>query len=137
MRADVVLDASVAVKFYFYEEGSERARSILTSGIVVAAPELLHLEMASTAVKKIRMGLSTSEHAQDALTSVGDLLDAVEPLSGLRNRAFHFARDFGFSVYDGVYLALAEQLSAPVLTADNLLIARAHELGMKHLVRQL
>ena len=67
MRADVVLDASVAVKFYFYEEGSERARSILTSGIVVATPELLHLERASTAVKKIRMGLSTSEHAQDAL----------------------------------------------------------------------
>jgi predicted nucleic acid-binding protein len=137
MRVDVVLDASVAVKFYFHEDGSERARSILTSGIVVAAPELLHLEMASTAVKKIRMGLSTSERAQDALTSIGDLLDAVEPVSGLRDRAFYFARDFGFSVYDGVYLALAEQLSAPVLTADNPLIARAHDLGMKHLVRQL
>jgi len=93
--------------------------------------------MAGTAVKKIRMGLSTREHAQDALNSIGDLLDAVEPLSGLRNRAFDFARDYGFSVHDGVYLALAEQLSAPVLTADNPLITRAHDLGMRHLVRQL
>jgi predicted nucleic acid-binding protein len=137
MRADVVLDASVAVKFYFYEDGSERARSLLTSGIVVAAPELLHIEMASTVIKKIRMGLSTSEHAQDALTSIGDLLDAVAPVSTLRLRAFQFARDYGFSVYDGVYLALAEQLAAPVLTADIPLITRAHDLGMRDLVQQL
>jgi len=137
MRADVVLDASVAAKFYFNEDGSERARSLLTSGIVVAAPELLHLEMASIAIKKIRMGLSTSEHAQDALTSVGDLLDAVTPIAGLRIRAFQFARDYGFTVYDGAYLALAEQLIAPLLTADNPLLIRARDLGMGHLVQEL
>ena len=137
MRADVVLDASVAAKFYFYEEGSERARSILTSGIVVAAPELLHFEMASIAIKRIRMGLSTGEQAQDVLTSVGDLLDAVTPLTGLKVRAFQLARDYGFSVYDGAYLTLAEQLAAPLLTADGPLVTRAKNIGMGNLVQQL
>jgi len=137
MRADVVLDASVAAKFYFNEDGSERARSLLTSGIFVAAPELLHLEMASVAIKKIRMGLSTREHAQDVLTSIGDLLDSTTPIAALRLRAFQFARDYGFTVYDGAYLALAEDLGAPVLTADNPLITRSRDMGMGQLVRAL
>ena len=38
MPADLVVDASVLAKFYFEEEGSERAQSLLTSGEVFAAP---------------------------------------------------------------------------------------------------
>jgi predicted nucleic acid-binding protein len=137
MRGEIVLDASVAAKFYFFEEGSEKARSILTSGVVVAAPDLLFIEMASIAAKRIRMGLSTGEQGRDALASVGDLLDEVVPLTTLADRAFLLARDLGFSAYDGAYLALAEQLSVPMLTADVRLIALAQQQGLRHLVQQL
>jgi predicted nucleic acid-binding protein len=137
MRVDVVVDASVVAKFYFLEDGSDRARTVLTSGAVVAAPDLLFVEMASVAAKRVRRGLCSAELGRDAVGSIGDLIDEIAPLSGLAARAFLFARDNGFSAYDGAYLALAERLSAPVLTADERLIERAQALGAGNLVRQL
>jgi len=137
MRVDLVLDASVAAKFYFPEDGSEQARAVLTSGVIVAAPDLLFIEMASVAAKLVRRGLCSPDAGRDAVGSVGDLVDEIAPLSGLSARAFAFARDNNFSAYDGAYLALAERLSAPVLTADRRLIEKARALGAGNLVRQL
>jgi predicted nucleic acid-binding protein len=137
MRVDIVVDASVAAKFYFDEDGSDRARAMLTSGAVVAAPDLLFVEMASLAAKRVRRGLCSAELGRDAVGSIGDLIDEIAPLSGLATRAFLFARDNGFSAYDGAYLALAERLNAPMLTADERLIERARALGAGNLVRQL
>ena len=137
MRVDVVLDASVAAKFYFHEDGSDRARAVLTSGVVVAAPDLLFVEMASVASKRVRRGLCSADLGRDAVVSVGDLVDEIAPLSGLAHRAFVFARDSNFSAYDGAYLALAERLSAPVLTADERFIGKARALGAGNLIRQL
>jgi len=137
MRADIVLDASVAAKFYFLEDGSDRTRAMLTSGVVVAAPDLLFVEMASIAAKRVRRGLCSAELGRDAVNSVGDLVDEVFTLRSLATRAFLFARDNGFSAYDGAYLALAERLNAPVLTADERLIEGARALGAGNLVRTL
>lgn len=137
MRADIVLDASVAAKFYFHEDGSDRARAVLTSGVVVAAPDLLFVEMASVASKRVRRGLCSADLGRDAVASVGDLVDEVAPLSGLAQRAFVFARDSNFSAYDGAYLALAERLNVPVLTADERLVGKARALGAGNLIRQL
>jgi predicted nucleic acid-binding protein len=110
---------------------------MLTSGSVVAAPDLLFVEMASLAAKRVKRGLCSAELGRDAVGSIGDLIDEIAPLSDLATRAFLFARDNGFSAYDGAYLALAERLSAPVLTADERLIERARALGAGNLVRQL
>jgi predicted nucleic acid-binding protein len=137
MRVDVVVDVSVAAKVFCLEAGSDRARAMLKSGAVVAAPDLLFVEMASLAAKRVRRGLCSAQLGRDAVGSIGELIDEVAPLSGLAARAFLFARDNGFSAYDGAYLALAERLNAPVLTADERLIERARALGAGNLVRQL
>jgi predicted nucleic acid-binding protein len=137
MRADLVLDASVAAKFFFNEDGSDRAEALLTSGVVVAAPDLLFLEMASIAATRVRRGLDSETTARDAVNAVVDLVDEVEPSRGLRVLAYIFARDDGFSAYDGSYLALAERLGVPVVTADDRLVARARSVGVARLVRRL
>jgi predicted nucleic acid-binding protein len=136
MRADIVVDASVAAKFYFHEEGSDRARTLLTSGVVVAAPDLLFLEMASLAATHVRRGLASLDLGRDAVGSLGDLIDDVTPSSSLAVRAFMLARDSGISAYDGAYVALAERLSVPVVTADRRLIERAQLTGLGSLVRR-
>jgi predicted nucleic acid-binding protein len=137
MRADLVLDASVAAKFFFNEDGSERAEALLTSGVVVAAPDLLFLEMASIAATRVRRGLDTETIAREAVNAVVDLIDEVASAGDLRVRAYIFARDDGFSAYDGSYLALAERLGVPVVTADQRLVERAETVGIARLVRRL
>jgi predicted nucleic acid-binding protein len=134
---DLVVDASVIAKFYFFENGSEQARAILTSGIVVAAPGLLFIEIASVAATKVRRGLSTREQAREAVVSLGDLVDEFVALGGLASRAFSIASDSGCSAYDATYLALAQERSVRVLTADTRLVDRARAAGMEGLVRSL
>jgi predicted nucleic acid-binding protein len=137
MPVDLVVDASVVAKFYFFEDGSEQARTILTSGIVVAAPGLLFIEIASVAATKVRRGLSTREQAREAVVSLGELVDEFAPLGGLATRAFSIASDSGCSAYDATYLALAQERGVRVLTADTRLVDRARAAGMEGLVRSL
>ncbi|HLI67769.1 MAG TPA: type II toxin-antitoxin system VapC family toxin [Caulobacteraceae bacterium] len=137
MPAELIVDASVAAKFYFHEEGSREAQAILTSGLVLAAPDLLWIELASVAAKRTRRGLSTREHGRDAVASLGDLIDEFVPATGLAAPAFALAADAGYSAYDATYLALARQRGLRLLTADQRLIRQAEAAGMRDLVQSL
>jgi predicted nucleic acid-binding protein len=137
MPADFVVDASVAAKMFFKEAGSDRARTLLTTGGIVAAPDLLFLEIASISAKQLRRGLCSADLAREAVIAVADFIDEVVPSRELRLGAFLFARDDGFSAYDGSYLALAERLGVAVVTADERLIERAQAVGVARLVRRL
>ncbi len=137
MPDEIVVDASVAAKVYFFEDGSEAARELLTSNLFVSAPDLLFIEMASVASKRVRRGLSTDQRAAAAVEAVGELIDFIAPLKSLSVRAFALASEFGFSAYDGAYLALAEERGARVVTADLKLLRRATEAGLSDLVHPL
>ncbi|HEY7853304.1 MAG TPA: type II toxin-antitoxin system VapC family toxin [Caulobacteraceae bacterium] len=132
-----MVDASVAMKFYFREAGSEVARDILNSRSGLVAPDLLFIEMASVAAKRVKIGLSTLVDAATAVSSIRNLIDAVIPAAELADRAFRLACEHGMSAYDGAYLALAERRSAVVITADARLIRRAYSVGLAHLVQVL
>jgi len=137
MPDDIVVDASVAAKLYFVDQGTPDVKAALKAGASLLAPELLFVEMASVATKCIRRGESTTDQAAAAVASVLTLLDEAVPMSGLSRRAFELASRHGFSAYDGSYLALAEQRGLQVLTADGKLVRRAQEQGLAHLVRLL
>lgn len=137
MPDEIVVDASVLAKAYFFEAGSEAARDLLTSGLFVCAPDLVFVEMASVASKRVRRGLSTHERAAAAVESMAELIDFVAPLDDLCVRAFSLSCEHGFSAYDGAYLALAERRGAPVITADLKLVRRAREVGLAHLAQAL
>src|SRR5450755_1731282 len=98
MSADIVVDASVLAKFFFHEPDSALARAALTDGAVVAAPSLILIELASIAVKKVRLGEATLEQAREAVAAVGDLVDEIAPLDGLAGRSFQLSLDTGCSV---------------------------------------
>jgi predicted nucleic acid-binding protein len=132
----LVVDASVAAKFWFEEDGLEVARNLRTR-VGLSAPDFLVIEMASIAAKRVRRGLSTNEEGSRAVREVVTLVDEFEPSAPLAPRAFELARDHGVSVYDGLYLALAEARGARVLTADEKLVKRARAAGLGALVQPL
>jgi predicted nucleic acid-binding protein len=97
----------------------------------------LFLEIASISAKQLRRGLCSPELAREAAIAAADLIDEVVSSRDLRLRAFTFACDDGFSAYDGSYLALAERLGVPLVTADDRLVERAQAVGVARLVRRL
>lgn len=130
----LVVDASVVAKLYFNEQGSERARSVLKSGAVLLAPDLVFVEVASIALKRVRRGFSTAPEAAFAVSSVRDLIDEVTPTGDLTDDAFRLAAQAGLSAYDACYVALAEVSGAPVITADERLVRMLIEAGLSHRV---
>jgi predicted nucleic acid-binding protein len=137
MPGRYVIDASVAAKLYFTEAGSNLAETVVRAADRLIAPDLLFLEMASIAAKNVRRAISSLEQAADAVDSLSGILDETVPLPGLAGRAFQLAHEYGFSAYDGAYLALAEAEGIELVTADEKLVRRAREANLSHLVRPL
>ena len=137
MPGSFVIDASVAAKLHFVEDGSDQAAAFVEDVDRLTAPDLLHIEMASIAAKNVRRGIASQDRAGLAVAGVSELLDAVVPLSELAPRAFELAAAYGFSAYDAAYLALAEIENIAVVTANEKLIRRARDADLSHLVRSL
>jgi predicted nucleic acid-binding protein len=133
----LVVDASVAAKVYFEEAGSKAARRLLKSAPLLLAPDLLFIEMASLAVKRVRRGLATANEAFAAVSSIPAIIDHVTAMEDLSEHAFQLAVRHGFSAYDGAYLALAERSHAIMLTADIKFAQLAMAAGLADLVLPL
>lgn len=118
-----VVDASVVVKWFYLEEHSDRARQMTGWGIALHAPDLLGLELDSALWKRVRRGEISLREAEDARALFSRMAIQFHPIGVLRNLAFRLAVRTGRSVYDCLYLALAEGLSLPLVTADRRFLA--------------
>jgi predicted nucleic acid-binding protein len=135
MPVEVVVDASLAVKWFISEAGSKEARALAASGAVLTAPEFVLIELASVAAKRLKRGDIGRDQAGEMVAAASQMFTHLIPLAGLTTRAFELAADNGFSAYDGLYLALAEQRRVRLTTADARLVARANMVGLGHLIQ--
>lgn len=114
----IVADASVVVELLLgpgSPAGSVLARHFGDQE-VVCAPHLLDAEVGQALRRFVlRQELSPAQ-AQASLDDLVDLPIRRFPFAALLTRAFTL-RD-NVTVYDGVYLALAETLEAPLLSCD-------------------
>lgn len=127
-----VVDASVCVKLFIAEEDSQRAIDLFADTETARhAPDLLLIECANVLWTKVRRGTYL---ASDAVSDLQDLRatdTVVAPTAGIVVRAFELANEFDISAYDACYVALAESLGVPLVTADEKLATKltgtAHE----------
>lgn len=116
-----VLDASIGAKWLIEEPDSHRAEQILTLGEPMHAPELFAIEIAASLTKRHRGRQITGEQLDLALSRLERIVSqhlVVEPTGHLVSRGAHMSRVLHHSLYDCVYLALAENSNAPLVTAD-------------------
>lgn len=126
----VVLDASVAAMWFVPEAGSEAAARWLDSGYELVAPDWLRIEVASALVKALRRGTIDRVDAEGAMARlVAPALRLVPALDRL-TAAFAIALEHGGSLYDGIYVALARSLDAPLLTHDDTMARVATAAGV-------
>ena len=115
----VVVDASVAVKWYVDETGSDLALSLLDrDDLLLLAPDIFLAEIVNALLRQSRAGQLTAEAFDTAL---GDLsLTAPQLIASARllERAVAIARRLAHPVYDCLYLALAERWETVFVTAD-------------------
>ena len=97
----------------------------------MAAPSLLPYEVLNALKYSAAFG-------EDELKEVAESLDGFQltlhSLSGaLASRAVEISMRRGITIYDACYVALARQLKTSVYTADETLIRKAGDLGVKHI----
>ena len=114
----LVVDASVAVKWYLEEEYSDIAEKLLYGEFNLHAPELIFAELGNVLWKKCRAGDVNSD---DSLSIIKNFLNRdiiFHNLDKLLVPAWIGANSFGHAVYDWIYLVLAKSLNAKLVTAD-------------------
>lgn len=131
--ATAVVDASVVVKWFVQESGSEAAISLrgqhVDGDLRLVAPDLMVHEVANAL--RYHPGIGSDRLADH----IGDLFDldiGIDPVSETSMAAaVHTAYRLGLSVYDASYIALAERLDTVVHTADEAMLRAAGPRGSR------
>ena len=114
----LVIDASVACKWFFEEPLSAEARALAGSGEAFAAPDMILVECANAAWRRVSGETVPLVHAQAFLAALPRWFEVLVPSARLHETAFEMACTLGHPVYDCQYLALAENERTRVVTAD-------------------
>lgn len=133
----IVVDASVACKWFFDEKNTSAALEILRSAQPLIAPDLIVAEVASVVARHIAANDVSAEDGQTHLAALAKAIDRMEPLGGLAPLALAMAVTLGRPVYDCFYLALAEQHACVMVTADAMLARRVKKSTWRARIRSL
>jgi len=124
-----VVDASVVVKWFVEEEGSEEALAIrrryIEEEVEIVAPELIHFEVLNALRYK---GLFTAPE----IKRIAESLDAYSfDLRSLRGeyaaQAVEAAFENDVTVYDSSYVSLARREGTRLYTGDQKLVQKLKE----------
>lgn len=135
----ICFDASVLVKLCVPEPGGEQAKDLLDhalrEGRIIVGPSILWPETLSTLRKLVARRMLSTDLADRAAQSL--LLLPIEEVSGpeVYRRAWRIASELGLpTLYDAVYLAVAEFREALFWTADRRLAEAARGKGYLRLL---
>ena len=131
----IVLDASAVLELVLRTPAGKRvAERIESPDETLHAPHLIDLEVAQV-LRRYEAGRTLSpSRAQEALEDYRSLDLTRYPHEIFLRRIWELRRNV--TAYDGVYLALAEVLDAPLLTADQRLASTSGHRVRVEIVRQ-
>ena len=114
----VTVDASVAVKWFIEEPGTEIALSLLEMDEQLIAPELIVSEVSNAVWRRASRGDIERDQATRIPMALIQVLSQIVPMSDLIDEAMTIAFAVEHTVYDCIYLALARERGSPLATAD-------------------
>ena len=133
----LIIDASVAIKWFIDEPGSDPARRLWRDEPDLLAPDLIIPEVCNAAWRKVRLGESHPAQAKEIAVRLRQGMVEFRPTAPLAARAIGLALDLDHPVYVCFYLALAEAERAVLVTADRRLEGRLRNTPWGAAVRTL
>jgi len=120
---NVVVDASVAVKWYVPEDFSEDAIFLLKlfrdKQIKIYAPITMKAEFANAIRKYVIRKIISKEIAEEIFSEIKSIpINYCNITWKIITDAFEYAFKKNITVYDAIYVILAKNLSAKFITAD-------------------
>ncbi len=119
----LVVDSSVAFKWFVPEEFFENARQLLRGAEPLLAPDFILVEVANTIWKTRRRGEWSGTSTREILTMLRADLQLI-PSEESVDEASDLSEMFDHSVYDCLYIAVARRYGVPLITADRGLYAK-------------
>jgi predicted nucleic acid-binding protein len=133
----LVVDASVALKWFVSEPGSDAAVRVLDSGEPLIAPDLVLAEVCNAAWKSLRRRQLDDAQFDEVATDMPEAFQRLVTLDRLVRPAAALARTLDHPIYDCFYLALAEAEDVPMVTADRRLVTALGGTALAGRVRPL
>lgn len=125
----LIVDASVAIKWYMKEIGSDEAHALRGATDDFIAPELVIAEVGNALWKRRVRGQIEIDDALWVIDRVPRMFSWLSSLRELSDAAMRISATLPHPIYDCFYLALAEREKSPVVTADRRLLSAAQKLG--------
>ena len=123
---NLVIDASVLIKFYVPEILSDRADRLFAKvgdkEIDLLAPGLIYPEAGNILWKKQRLKELTPSEVEEITDAILSLPLKIEASESLLPLAVDIAIAYGITVYDALYLSLARVYETTLITADRKLV---------------
>ncbi len=134
MTESFVLDASMALAWHFADEESSRTLAIelLTDTAAVLVPSHWFAEVTNTLVMGERRKRATLADTAAFIERLGKLVIVVDEIAPERHwtHILPLARAHGLTVYDTLYLELAERRGLPLASLDEELNTAARRVGI-------
>ena len=119
----LVVDASVAFKWFAQEDGTDRALELLARDEPIVAPDLIVAEVCNAAWKSLRRAELSPAQFDAIVTDIAQPFARLIPIERLIRPAAALTRRLDHPIYDCLYLALADTEGLRIVTADLRLLA--------------
>ena len=115
---NAVIDASVACKWFFEEDLSAEARTLAESDAAFFAPDMILVECGNAAWRRVRGRTVPEGQARAFLKALPQWFESLVPSDALLEAAFEMACALDHPADHCQYLALAQEMEMPLVTAD-------------------
>jgi predicted nucleic acid-binding protein len=117
-----VLDSSVALKTVLPEPDSNQALNFIDAGHTLIAPDIYTMELAHVLSKLHRQHVLPEDEVREKLEVLFDARPALKLSTRLLPAAWEISLQTRCSVWDALYVALAEREGIEMVTADERLV---------------
>jgi predicted nucleic acid-binding protein len=127
-HAGYVVDASVIVKWFLHHQEADRDRALALRDLHISGRSTIYIPRFALleVLNAIRFSpKGDEEDGETALEALQDLnLETKSADVNLLRKANAIGWAYKITIYDGLYVALAEQVGYPLITADEVMVKK-------------
>jgi predicted nucleic acid-binding protein len=118
----VVIDASVAAKSLFLEDGTELVHSFLNTIDYLIEPDLFEIELDAIITKRVRKKFLTVQEGDEKRIESRSFKHTLVRYNEIAESAFEISSKLPVTLYDATYVATAILANSVFYTADERLV---------------